>query len=370
MLIKKNRVYSLDILRGIIVVLSVYLSMIPYGEYEFAYSRHAEWYGLTLVDIILPSFITIFGASMAIAYQHGVKWGKILKRTVRLILYGLIFTIIVSWSLDLSILRFTGVLQMFGILGLVTYMITRKIQSPLILILIALGISTVYGSGLLIWGQGCENQLPQPSCNLSGIVDGKVFGENHIYHQGERGFDPEGLMSSFSALSNVLLGYAFGRLLLTRKETGAWKELIGISLVLFALSFLWNQYLPFNKRIWDPAFSLLIAGIISSTLSLLYLIFDKREIDAKETALKPIVFYFEAFGRNSFLVYFGKYILSSILLHVTFRIRNEELTLYRSLVNWVDTFTAYPQITYALLMVGLWTAVALILHKMRWYLKV
>jgi heparan-alpha-glucosaminide N-acetyltransferase len=366
-----KRVYSLDIARGIVVILSVFLSMIPYGEYQYAYARHAEWYGLTLIDFILPSFITIFGVSMAIAYHKGVKWEKILKRTIRLIVYGLIFAMIVSWNIDFTTLRFTGVLQMFALLGLVTFMITRKVQSPSVLIVIALFISTLYGAGLLISAQGCENGLPQPDCNPSGMIDSKVLGENHLYHQGKRGFDPEGLVSSFSALSNVLLGYAFGRLVLTRKETGAWRELWGLSVLLIGLALIWHQFLPFNKRIWDPAFGLLMAGTIAGSLSLLYLIFDKGRADAKETALEPIVFFFEAFGRNSFLVYFGKYILSSVILHLTISsIGGEEKTIYESLLNWVESISDYPQLTYALLMVGLWTAVALVLHKLKWYLKV
>jgi heparan-alpha-glucosaminide N-acetyltransferase len=367
----KKRVYSLDIARGIVVILSVFLSMIPYGEYQFAYARHAEWYGLTLIDFILPSFITIFGASMAIAYHKGVKWEKIIKRTIRLIVYGVIFTMIVSWNVDFTTLRLTGVLQMFALLGLVTFMITRKIQSPSMLIIIALFISTLYGAGLLFTAQGCENGLPQPDCNPSGMIDSKVFGENHLYHQGKRGFDPEGLVSSLSALSNVLLGYAFGRLMLTRKETGAWRELLLLSVLLIGLALLWHQFLPFNKRIWDPAFGLLMAGTIAGTLSLLYLIFDKRKADAKETALKSIVFFFEAFGRNSFLVYFGKYILSSVMLHLTLTTAGgDERTIYESLLNWVESISSYPQLTYALFMVALWTIIALILHKMKWYLKV
>jgi heparan-alpha-glucosaminide N-acetyltransferase len=367
---KKKRVYSIDILRGIIVILSVLLSMIPYGEHEFAFARHAEWYGLTLIDFILPSFITIFGASMAIAYQKGVKWEKIIKRTIRLIVYGLIFTMIVSWSFDLTTLRFTGVLQMFAFLGLVTFIITRKVQSPFALIAIALLISTIYGAGLLAWGKSCEGQLPQPECNPSGIIDSNVFGEDHLYHQGKRGFDPEGLVSSFSALTNVLLGYAFGRLILTRKETGAWKELLGIAALLISLAFLWHQFLPFNKRIWDPAFALVMGGTIAGSLSLLYLLFDKRKRDAKETALKPVVVFFEAFGRNSFLVYFGKYILSSVMLHVTIMAQGEEKTIYKAAIKWVESFSSNPQMTYALLMTGLWTIIALVLHKLKWYLRV
>ena len=367
---KKKRVYSLDMLRGIIVVLSVFLSAIPAGSNEYEILRHAQWYGVTIIDVILPMFITIFGASMAIAYQRGVKWEKILKRTIRLIVYGIIFTIIVSWSLDFATLRWTGVLQMFALLGIVTVTITKFVQSPLKLMLIAFLISSVYGGGLLAIGQSCEEGLPQQDCNPSGVIDSAVFGENHIYHEGERGYDPEGLVTSFSALANVIFGFAIGKLIISRKETGAWKELLAIGLLVIAMSMIWNQFLPYNKRLWTPAFAMLAAGLTSVMLSILYVIFDKRKIDAKKTVMKPIVWYLEAFGRNSFLIYFGKFILASILIHLSIKNGGVEKSLASSLYDFIASFAQHPQLLYALLNLLFWTAIALVCHKKRWYLKV
>lgn len=364
--INKKRVYSLDMSRGFIVMLSVFLSTIPYGGYE--YLRHADWYGVTIIDLILPSFITIFGTSMAIAYQRGVSWEKIIKRTIRLVIYGLLFTIIVSWSFDLSNMRFTGVLQMFAFLGISAVFITRFIKSPLQLILSALFLWSLYGGILLHAAQSCEGGLPQEQCNLSGPIDGAIFGENHIYQQGQRGFDPEGMVTSFAALGNVLMGYAIGRLILTRKETGAWKELLVLGAVLILFSLIWDHFLPFNKRMWTPAFAMLAAGTVSIMISVFYLIFDKREVDAKHTGLKPFVWFLEAYGRNSFLIYFGKFIIAAVLTHVT--ITADARTLNSYLLEWVYTLSPFPQITYALIMLLFWTIVAMVLHKKGRYIKV
>src|SRR5690606_4792966 len=73
--------------------------------------RHAEWYGLTLLDFIFPAFLTIFGILMAIAYDRKIKWYKVGRRTILLILFGLLFNMIVSWNFSLSDVRYTGVLQ-------------------------------------------------------------------------------------------------------------------------------------------------------------------------------------------------------------------------------------------------------------------
>ncbi|KKI93277.1 hypothetical protein WQ54_05455 [Bacillus sp. SA1-12] len=365
----KKRIYSLDMARGLIVVLSVFLSTIPEGGYE--YFRHAAWYGLTIIDFILPAFITIFGTSMAIAYQKGVVWKRIVKRTIRLIVYGILFTMIVTWSLDLSTLRLTGVLQMFALLGIVTVIITRFIKSPIKLVLIACFILFVYGTVILSTSQSCEGGLPQPTCNLSGIVDAKVFGENHMYAQGERGFDPEGLITSFAALANVLFGYAIGRLILTKKESGGWKEIALLGILLVILALLVHQVLPLNKRMWMPSFALISAGATALLISGFYLLADYRKhVDAKKTALGPLVTFLEAFGRNSFLVYFGKFIIASVLTHITLATTKGQQSLSALLLQWIDSFSPLPQLTYALLMMLFWTVVALTLHKKRIYVKV
>lgn len=367
--ITKRRIYSLDMSRGFIVVLSVFLGSIPSGGYE--HLRHAAWYGLTILDFILPSFITIFGTSMAIAYQNRVNWVKIIKRTVRLVVYGILFTIIVYWSLDFSTLRFTGVLQMFALLGIVTVTITKFIKSPLKLVSIALFILLIYGTGILLTSQSCDGGLPQPACNLSGIVDVNVFGENHIYAQGERGFDPEGIVTSFAALANVLIGFAIGRLILTKKESRAWKEILTLGISLVVLSIIIDQILPYNKRMWTPSFSLITSGATAIMISTFYVIFDsKKNGDVKKTAFGPVVWFFEAFGRNSFLVYFGKFIIASVLTHITIMVNQEEKSISTILFQWIESFSSIPQLTYAFLMLLFWTVITLIFHKKRFYVKV
>ena len=69
---KKRRIRSLDMIRGFIVLLSVFLSSIPSGI--FAFADHAGWYGVTLIDLVFPGFVTVFGVSMAVAYQNRVNW--------------------------------------------------------------------------------------------------------------------------------------------------------------------------------------------------------------------------------------------------------------------------------------------------------
>ncbi|WP_010676963.1 heparan-alpha-glucosaminide N-acetyltransferase domain-containing protein [Bacillus timonensis] len=365
----RSRIHSLDMARGIIVVFSVFLSSLPYGSYDFA--THASWYGLTLVDFILPCFITVFGVGMAIAYQKGVKWKRFISRTIKLILFGLLFNIIVAWSFDLSTLRFTGVLQMYALLGIGTVLITRFIKRPITVSLVGLLIFSIYGAILLYMGQTCEGSLPQPGCNPSWLVDPVVFGESHIYSLGERGFDPEGIPAIFSALGNVLLGFAAGRIIILYKEKGAGWRLLLHGVLLLALAFLVEAFLPFGKRLWTPSFGLVTAGATSLLLALLHIIFDRKYTSPfVQPVSNSLIWILDSFGRNAFLIYFGKYIIFSLLRNLSINGDEKPITLYQVIFSWLEQTSSNPALIYATLMLGFWTIIAIALHKVKWYFRV
>ncbi|MBT2685995.1 heparan-alpha-glucosaminide N-acetyltransferase domain-containing protein [Bacillus sp. ISL-37] len=361
---ESRRIHSLDLTRGIIIVLSVYLSNIPYGGYENL--RHGAWYNVTILDYILPAFITVFGTGMAIAYHRGVSWPKLIKRTIRLIIYGLIFNMIVQWNFNFETLRYTGVLQLYAALGIMAVLISSVAKTWKSLSLIAVLILILHGSYLLAASSGCEQGLPQPDCNPSGIIDSKVFSTDHIYHQGESGYDPEGILTIIASLANVLFGFAAGSILMKNREIGknSWKALVLLGIVLIGGSHLVDIILPFNKKIWTPSFALLTAGTTISLLGIVHLLSDQKN----KTHNNPLVYFLNAFGRNSFLIYFGKFILFSLLNHIKFP--GQDLTFSQVLLNWLEGITAYPQLAYAGLIFMVWTIIALILHKKNWYLKV
>lgn len=185
---------------------------------------------------------------MAFAYHRGVNWSKLIKRTIRLIIYGLIFNMIVDWKVDLSTIRITGVLQLYGVLGLLAVIISTLVKSWRLLIPVVAFILLIHGYILFSFSQSCTGGLLQPDCNPSGIIDVAVFGAEHLYHQGTMGYDPEGFMTVIGALSNVLLGMIAGRILLEKRDKGAWKELILFGAAVLLLSYAASNFLPFNKK--------------------------------------------------------------------------------------------------------------------------
>ncbi|TYS12943.1 DUF1624 domain-containing protein [Rossellomorea vietnamensis] len=366
---KKKRINSVDMVRGLVVLLSVFVSALPWGGLE--YFRHAEWYGLTITDIIFPGFLTLYGIGMAIAYFKKVKWQKLIRRTIAFIILGLVFNMIGAWEIDFSTLRYTGVLQIFSITGIALVLITRFARQWWAASLVGLLIISLHTAFLLSGSDGCADGLPQPDCNPGIAVDKAVFGSEHLYHQGERGYDPEGIMSVPGALTNVLFGYAAGMLMLKYRNKKPWLKLFGFAVLLGVVSLLFYEFLPFNKRIWTGSFTAFASGAIIAVLALFYIIFDKEGKDGDSRGATGVSWIIEAYGRNSLLIYFGKYILISVLINVRLEAASgKEQSIHSLFLQWIEEWSAYPKISFALFIVLFWTITAIILHRKNWYLKI
>ncbi|MCF3942680.1 heparan-alpha-glucosaminide N-acetyltransferase domain-containing protein [Oceanobacillus alkalisoli] len=353
----------MDTTRGFIVFLSIFTFSVP-GVFS-----HAPWYGLTMLDTIFPAFVTIFGTSMAIAYRKGVSAKRLGLRTFRLIIFGLLFNMVAAWSLDLATLRFTGVLQLFAVLGVLTVVITKYIKRIGALIVLSFIIFGIYGASLLVVGAGCEDALPQMGCNPSHIIDPVIFGENHTYAQGERGHDPEGIPTIFSALGNVLLGFVAGKILLNKgKKVGM--RLFTFSTALILLSLVVNVIIPFNKRLWSPSFGIITAGLTIFILAICYVIFDKNQSNEIKPFKKSVHWVLEAYGRNSFLVYFGKYVLYAVLINTSVTIGERSTSLNTLLMDFSGSFGLPAEIIYFIIYFGIWLVITLYAHKNKIYVKI
>lgn len=364
-IVKLRRIKSIDLARGLVVIFSVFVSNIPTGGYVWL--RHAEWFGLTITDLIFPGFLTLFGMGMSIAYSHKVKWKKVIKRTIVFLFLGLGFNMIVAWKLDFTTLRFTGVLQVFSITGILAVLATRIYKAwwnGMVIASILLIGSTMFMLGT---SSLCPDGLPQPTCNKSVEIDKSIFGEKHLYWQGQRGFDPEGIISILGSLANVLFGYSAGSVLIKRKKD-TWLKLLGISVILVISAYLMYQMLPFNKRLWTGSFSCISAAVMIIFVAFLYRIIDSPQPN-KNRKISLLGWGIEAFGRNSLLIYFGKFILSSLMVHITLNFADNG-SVHNQLLNWIESWSGYPQITFALIITFFWIIIALTLHRKKWYVTI
>src|SRR5205807_7085411 len=111
---------------------------------------------------------------------------------------------------------------------------------------------------------GCGTGRLDQGCSASFVVDRHVFGVAHLYHHGQFGHDPEGLLTTvFGATALVLFGWVAGRLLDDRRRV-----LLLASATLAGAGFAALVYPPM-KRLWTPTFTLLLAtGCVLALLGL------------------------------------------------------------------------------------------------------
>ena len=123
----KQRIESVDILRGFTIVAMILVNTPGTWSYGYAPLRHAEWNGLTPTDLIFPFFLFIVGISIYFAYKNKpntkTTYKKIVIRSLKIIGLGLFLSLFLPYLpfvKDFEILRFHGVLQRIGVVFLVS----------------------------------------------------------------------------------------------------------------------------------------------------------------------------------------------------------------------------------------------------------
>lgn len=129
-----------------------------------------------------------------------------------------------------------------------------------------------------------------------------------MYHGEGFPFDPEGLLSTFPAIANVVGGFWVGRFL--QKKGSSFEALTKIMLVGFVLlviAHFWNYSFPINKKLWTSSFVLHTVGIDCLCISAIVYITD---ILHKTSWTK----FFQVFGKNPLFIY----LLSELLIILIF----------------------------------------------------
>ena len=201
----------------------------------------------------------------------------------------MLLLIAIGWGLqllarpELATFRFPGVLQRIALCyGLAAGLAIltaakrddgRRVLRPSALFAAALFALLVYWALLVLvpvpgYGAG---QL-SPEANFTGYVDRLVFTTAHIWQGGTDAagnvvYDPEGLLSTISALANVLFGMLAAILWQRRPERSTITiALAGIALV--ALGLLLHPLLPINKKLWTSSFAIFSSGASAVLLAL------------------------------------------------------------------------------------------------------
>jgi predicted acyltransferase len=309
----QERLLSLDVLRGLTLVGMILVNSMAAMKYDagaavFPLLLHSHWEGMTLADLVFPSFLTMVGVSIPLAMAGSSSKPKpdvhraILVRTIRLFVLGMILSNL-YWLADLSSgdWRLFGVLQRIGLVyGACAFLFLAS--GPKVRITIAVAILVLYWPVTLVPAlDGLPNDIWQRGHNFVASVDRVLLGAgNHNYVTGPTGYDPEGLLGTLPAIAHGLIGVAIGEYILRRPAHSA-RNLAIAGATMLTAGICWGLVFPVVKDIWSSSFVLVTSGITVLVLSGLHAWLDRSKQLNLPTRL--FVLFGTAFGLNSIAAY-------------------------------------------------------------------
>jgi predicted acyltransferase len=300
-----NRFLAIDVMRGLTLALMIVVNLQIGEGKSYAQLLHARWDGLTLTDLVFPTFMFVVGTALSFTLESYERRGdpavlrKVLTRTALIFLCGYLLYWFPFFNLDaagqvlpapISHTRILGVLQRiaigYGAAALIVHYGGRAGA-------IAFAVVALLGYWWLMHTFGDYSLAGSAAIKLDKLV----LGEAHMYHGEGVAFDPEGILSTLPAIVNVLAGYLAGRFTRDHGRSGrtiASLLLAGAACVLVALW--WNTVFPINKKLWTSSYVLCTVGIDLGVLAILvYLVPQGQK--------RGWTYFFEVFGRNTLVIY-------------------------------------------------------------------
>jgi predicted acyltransferase len=184
---------------------------------------------------------------------------RILRRTLWLILLGLVMNWLMRPTAPPWAIRASGVLQRIGVVYLFCALLAGSTRRALPALLAATLLIALHGLVLLY--------VPAPGEARASLVKGLGLSAwlDRTLLPGRlprSGYDPEGVLSSLSAIASGLAGLGVARVDQAREARGkgsAGRVLIAAA-ALAAGGLALTPLLPLNKQLWTPSFALVTTG--------------------------------------------------------------------------------------------------------------
>jgi predicted acyltransferase len=361
------------VFRGLTVVGMVFVNN-P-GDWGHLYwpFDHAEWHGWTPTDLVFPWFLFIVGVAGVFSLEkrmaQGAGRGELARHAFRrgmtIVLVGwlMAFYPFVPFLERLSRLRIPGVLPRIGatfVLGtwIVLAVWRRRVFGVAAAVVVLLGLHT-----WILLGTGYDLT---PAGNVQRAVDLAVL-KGHLWKNAQ-GWDPEGIVSTLTAIATMLTGTLTGFLL--RSRAGAKEKavrLLAWGVVATSGGHLWGSALPINKNLWTASYVVFSSGAALLVLGLCLLVID---VLGWKRPFAP----FFTFGTNPLLVF----VLSGLLAKTMGLVKWTDATgkaislqawIYRGGFSWIADPTLRSH-AFALVTILVWWAVLRIFEKKGWYWKI
>lgn len=408
----QRRVRSLDVFRGLAIVLMMFVN---YGGGGYPMFRHAPWNGLTIADVVFPWFLWICGVSLFLSLRAQIRRSVpksqvcvvMARRCAILFVLGLsVNSVSVSQSnrahtahlqqlQPTVMLRLPGVLQRIAVCtAMISAVLLPSLQPEEAQLIGRLSpvrdIVCVWGQWLVVLALTVVHTLitflfPVPQCPTGYLGAGGLYGGGHevnctggaagyidralfgrlmyqrptcrTVYDTRQPYDPEGVLGTLTSCLVVFLGCAAGRIFVVYTE---WKprvlRFIVWSIVLCVVggalcSFSVNDgFIPINKNLWSLSYVLVTAGLAFGVHCAIYVAVDVFRLWSG----RP--FYYA--GLNSIVLYVGHVICARVF----------PVSLASVTVDLIDThLTRLALVVWSLLV---WLFFAWRLYKRRMFVTI
>jgi predicted acyltransferase len=298
-----SRLVALDAFRGLAVAGMIVVTSPGAWDRGYGQLRHADWNGATLADMVFPAFLFGVGVAIGLSFpramgapaERRLYWWRVARRTMLLILLGLALELTYRWTVALGAtglgqpgvesLRIPGILQRIALCyalaaSLAALTAQRDAEGKAH---INAGAVAVAIAGLLLLYWALVTFVPVPGYgagrldqegSLAAFIDRAVFTPAHMWQlggpkwHGPVFYDPEGLLSTLPAATNVLLGM-LAALALKRAPDRAIFHIAIAGALFLAAGLLLDPVFPINKKLWTSSFALLSGGFSALLLAAL-----------------------------------------------------------------------------------------------------
>lgn len=252
----------------------------PLTNWLFSQLDHAEWYGFTFYDIIMPLFLFLVGISMVYSMRK-----RLSAEPSKLALWKHIaIRFVLLWILGMAV---QGKLLTYDVEQIKFYSNTLQAIAAgyLLASVIVLYLPVIYQIGatlglmLVTWGAfawvpvpGFGAGLYTPDGNVALFIDKLLLGKF------QDGTTYTWILSSLNFGATTMLGVFTGYLLQSHKKSlDKFHYLAASGAVLILLAYLWMPWHPLVKHLWTGSFVLFSGGICLLMLAGLYFVIDVLE---------------------------------------------------------------------------------------------
>ena len=389
-----QRFYSLDVFRGATVALMILVNNPGSWSYIYSPLKHAPWHGATPTDLVFPFFLFAVGNALAFvmpgleAAGEGVFWRKILKRTFFIFLIGLMLNWFpfIKWDQDHIVFKPWQYIDPGGnpagvrILGVLQRIALAYFFAAVIIHFFKIRGAFVAAAVILLgyWFL-CVAANPADPFSLHGWfgtnVDKAILGDAHMYKGEGVVFDPEGFMSLFAAIVQVLFGYFAGDYILKKGKTHEMVNgLFVAGCVLVFAGICWDLVFPINKKIWTSSYCIYTTGLAMLTLSVLIYIIEFQSWRGWWTK------FFDVFGKNPLFIFVLSGVLPRLLalIRIPNGVNPQGKPIYISPFGWFYEHICKPvssnlnngSLLYAICMILMYWAIVWWMDKKKIYVKV